>query len=270
MAIPKDLRSSLLGFSDDEAVRLERGDLLIHRVFPFDRFVDILRSGSLALVKPKLWEDPYENPLNREFTESDTGKKFRVPHYEHGLFGQCWSLCFESDATWRIYSGDKRGVLVSANAAALFRTAKLRFPHPTEMLSLGKVQYKSKADLKSLFESKAFLREILTAGMYSHGSSKALLYKRDSFKHEEEVRLVLSRHISDVPGDLCFVDVDLDQTFVQATLDPRLSDLDFDRAAFLIKSAGFKGPVEPSQLYDMPDLSLTIPNLTWLHAKGSA
>lgn len=270
MPIPKDFRSSLLGFSDAEADRLESGDLLVHRVFPFDRFIDLLRSRKLALVKPKLWDDPYENPLNRELSERNSGRKLRVPHYNNGLFGQCWSLCFESDATWRIYSGDKRGVLVSANAAALFASAESQLGHPFEMLCLGKVQYRSQEELKNIFESDNFLREVLRAGMYTHVASKALLYKRDSFKHEEEVRFILSRHVSEVPGDLCFIGVNLEASIAAVTLDPRLSDADFERSAFLISAAGYKGQVKRSTLYAMPDFALTIPSLEWLFTTDDA
>lgn len=266
MTIPHDFRSSLVGFSDAEGDALQSGAWLIHRLFPFDRFIDLLRTSSLTLVKPKRWEDPYENPMNHEILERDTGSKLLAPHYESELFGQCWSLCYESDAMWRIYSSDKRGVLVSANAAILFETKRLQFGHPMELLYLGKVYYLKQAQLIALFDSESFLRDVLTSKMYSPGSVRTLLYKRDSFKHEEEVRLVLSRHISDVPGDFSALPFDLEKTILNVTLDPRLSDADFDRSKFLIRSAGYTGSIERSELYSTPKIALSIPSLRWLHA----
>lgn len=141
MAIPNDFRSLLLGFSGTEIESLQSGNQYIYRLFPFDRFIDLLRTSSIALVKPKLWEDPYENLMNRELVERNTGRKFSIPHYSNDLFCQCWSLCYESDAMWRIYSSDKRGVLVTANAATLFNTKTFQFGHPMEMLFIGKRQF---------------------------------------------------------------------------------------------------------------------------------
>jgi Protein of unknown function (DUF2971) len=265
MTIPHDFRSSLVGFSDIEIESLQSGNQYIHRLFPFDRFIDLLRTSSIALMKPKRWDDPYENLMNREVVYRDTGRKFRIPHYDRDLFGQCWSLCCDSDAMWRIYSSDRRGVLVTANAAELFGTMTLQSGHEWDMLFLGKVEYLKEAQLKALFESDSFLRDVLTAEMYSAGSAKTLLYKRDSFEHEKEVRLILSRQVSQISGDMRILSFDIEKTIANVTLDPRLSDADLDRMTFLIRNAGYVGNVERSSLYAMPKLSLSIPSLEWLN-----
>lgn len=253
-----------LGFSREEENKLLSGEQLVHRIFPFDRFIDLIRSRNLAFVKPKLWKDPYENLMNRPIRMGD-GKTIQVPHYADNLFAQCWSLEYESDAMWRIYSGDERGVLVSANAATLYRTAESTYPWPTEQLFLGKVEYLSEHALKQKFESPEFLRSVLNSGMYSTGPAQTLLYKRDSFKHEAEVRWIISRHISNIPGDVHHLPIDLDASITKVTLDPGLSDEDMDRQIFLIRSAGYSGDVVRSSLYAMPELSLAIPSLDWLH-----
>jgi hypothetical protein len=134
-----------------------------------------------------------------------------------------------------------------------------------EQVFLGKVQYKSHAQLKEMLESQDFLRNVLTAPMYSHVSSSVLLYKRDSFKHEEEVRLIISRHISEVPGDIARFQIPLNEVILKVTLDPRLSEEEFDRYSYLIDKIGYKGRIERSSLYSVPNLNLEIPSLEWLH-----
>jgi hypothetical protein len=253
-----------LGFSREDENKLLSGEQRIHRIFPFDRFIDLVRTRKLTFVKPKLWKDPYENLMNRPI-QMDDGRTIRVPHYEDDLFAQCWSLEYESDAMWRIYSGDERGVLVSANAATLYRTAESTYPWPTEQLFLGKVEYLSEHALKQKFESHEFLRSVLKSGMYSSGVAQTLLYKRDSFKHEAEVRWIISRHISNIPGDVHHLPINLEASITKVTLDPRLSDEDMERQIFLIRSAGYSGEVVQSSLYGMPELSLAIPSLDWLH-----
>lgn len=259
------VNSALIGFEEFEQQRFREGTMHIHRIFPFERFVDLVRNQWLALVRPSCWEDPFENPLNRMITDALTGRKLRLPHFESKLFAQCWSFAFESDAMWRIYSTDRRGVLVTASAQALLTLGKPQFEGPMEQVFLGKVQYKSQAELKEMLESQDFLRNVLRAPMYSHDSSSVLLYKRDSFKHEEEVRLILSRHISEVPGDIARFQIPLDEVILKVTLDPRLNDEEFERYSYLMDKIGYKGRIECSSLYSVPHLNLEIPSLEWLY-----
>lgn len=261
--------SGLIGFNNLEKKQYKNGTLVIHRIFPFDRFIDLVRNQWLALVRPAKWDDLYENPLNREIIEDSTGRKLRLPHFEKNLFAQCWSLCSESDAMWRIYSSDKRGVLVSASVQSLLKLGKAEYKAPMEQVFLGKVIYNTQAQLQGILESKEFLREVLCASGYSHASASVLLHKRDSFKHEEEVRLIISRNISEVPGNIARLAIPISDVVLKVTLDPRLTQEEFERSSYLISKAGYSGYIEQSQLYAEPELKLTIPSLEWLHGNGA-
>lgn len=263
------VRSGLIGFSEDEQRQFSAGELQIHRIFRFDRFIDLLRNQQLALLKPSVWEDPFENPLHRMVLEGSTGRNLSLPHFEKNLFAQCWSLTFESDALWRIYSPGLRGVLVTACAKKLLEQGSPQFEAPMEQVFLGKVQYHTQDELKQMLESQEFLRSVLRAPKYSHGSPSVLLHKRDSFKHEAEVRLVLSRHISEVSGDVAIINLPLSEVVLKVTLDPRLSDVEFDRMCYLINKSGFYGAIEQSSLYATPELNLEIPSLEWLYEDGA-
>ena len=257
--------SRTIFLSDEERTALDAGSLMIHRIFPFDRFIDLVRHGKLALLKPKKWEDPYENPRNRSINVTDSGQTIRMSHLDDKLFGQCWSLHEESDAMWRIYSPDKRGVLVSANAKELLLDAKTQYEYPIEQLFLGKVQYKTEQELRQMLESEDFLKGMLTSKMYSASSVSGLMFKRDAFRHEAEVRLVLSRHISEVPGDVALVEIHLERCITGITLDPRLSTEDFERACHIIRAVGYRQGIRQSQLYATPQFNPTIPSLKWIH-----
>lgn len=50
----KDLEKSTI----DELI-----DTPIYRVFPIGRFIQVLTAKELTLVKPKKWDDPFENAL---------------------------------------------------------------------------------------------------------------------------------------------------------------------------------------------------------------
>jgi Protein of unknown function (DUF2971) len=261
--------SGLIGFDESEQEQYKDNNLVIHRIFPFDRFIDLVRNQWLALVRPTRWDDPYENPLNREIIEDSTGRKLRLPHFEKNLFAQCWSLCSESDAMWRIYSDNKRGILVSASAQSLLQLGKAQYEAPMEQVFLGKVIYHTQAQLQEMLESKEFLREVLCASGYSHASARVLLHKRDSFKHEEEVRLIISRNVSEVPGDIARLEIPISDVVLRVTLDPRLTQEEFERSSYLISKAGYVGHIEQSQLYATPELKLAIPSLEWLYKNGA-
>jgi hypothetical protein len=76
----------------------------IYRVFSLDRFVETLEQGQLTLVRPSLWEDPWENYLFKFMHKNNIGKNKLLRWYGEDLFAQCWTFHRETDAMWRIYS----------------------------------------------------------------------------------------------------------------------------------------------------------------------
>jgi len=262
--------TGIIGFDDDEQRAFSAGELRIHRVFDFDRFIDVLRHQQLGLVNPSIWEDPYENPLNNFISEASSRRSLSLPRFEKNLFAQCWSFLLESDALWRIYSPDMRGVLVTACAKKLLELGSPQYKPPMEQVFLGKVQYHTQSELKAILESTDFLRSVFRAPMYSHVSPSVLLHKRDSFKHEEEVRLILSRHVPGAPGDVALLNIPVTEVFLKVTLDPRLTDAQFERMCHLIGCAGYDGEIERSSLYAIPELNLEIPSLEWLYQDSTS
>ena len=185
-----------------------------------------------------------------------------MPSFSRNLFAQCWSFLEESDALWRIYSTDKRGVLVTVYARNLMGMTKPKFEPPIEQLFLGVVQYHPAEKLKQKLESSEFVEGLISSKSYSADLPSVLLHKRDSFAHEKEVRIVLSRHISnETPEKYVPIDFPVSEIVVGITLDPRLCPDDYERQSYLIRSAGYAGKIAQSGLYKNPDLNLEIPNL---------
>lgn len=76
----------------------------IYRIFSTNRLIELFEKKENALVKPELWDDPFENFILK-IPEKGSKSKPNKRGY-----GQCWTLNFESDAMWRIYSPDKKGL----------------------------------------------------------------------------------------------------------------------------------------------------------------
>jgi hypothetical protein len=91
----------------DNFIRIDNVDVSIYRIFSFDRFCELLKTGDLVLVQPELWEDPFENILSH-CAICDTSKTPFEQHFfanfRQPLYAQCWSMINESDTLLRAYS----------------------------------------------------------------------------------------------------------------------------------------------------------------------
>lgn len=122
-------------------------DKPIYRIMPINRFLQLLEEKKLTLVKPKKWDDPFENALLNSVFETSNGELGEFSA-KNSIYGQCWTFHRETDAMWRIYSHDKDGVRVSTTPRKLLtalQTAESTF-HELRCF-IGKVSYLSKKNL---------------------------------------------------------------------------------------------------------------------------
>lgn len=85
-------------------------DTKLYRTIPLKRLGELFANRKNVLVRPKLWDDPFENialssPVEIKGQAGTFG--FREDYY-----GQCLTTEGISDAIWRIYSSDKRGLRI--------------------------------------------------------------------------------------------------------------------------------------------------------------
>ena len=129
-------RTDLIGFNSKG---LEKA---VCRFISFERLADILLNRQITLVNINKWEDPYENILSKCVFTGYNSKEIKIGELQNRIFGQCWTLTDESDAFWRIYSNDKKGVKIKTTLQKLF-DATFNFSKS----SLGKVKYLSQSDI---------------------------------------------------------------------------------------------------------------------------
>src|SRR5919106_3025820 len=85
----------------------------LYRVFRLSRFLQLLNDRQNTLVRPALWEDPWE-----EWWSQFLRKRLNMS-MPGDVFGQCWTAVEESDAMWRVYAPLGDGVKVSTTYGAL-------------------------------------------------------------------------------------------------------------------------------------------------------
>lgn len=161
----------------------------IYRFISFESFVDMMQRKDLAFVSPSKWEDPFESFIFKAIrTEqgrknvSESLKKLGqdthmaiLDRFEHAVKGQCWTRTNESDALWRIYSYGNMSIRVEVD------NEKIK-----ELKNVKSYDVKYYGKLNLAIE----LEQIMSDNGNVISLNKAFCNKRNSFRHEEEVRLL--------------------------------------------------------------------------------
>jgi len=239
--------SEYINISDDEIYSP------IYRIISFERLVQIFKSTQMAFVKPEKWDDPFENFIAK--TKIDLGTSMGSSFLELGIrknsHGTCWTRKAISDAIWRIYSHDKKSVRIKSTPEVISRNIiKGLKIYTKSKLFIGKVEYLTTDQIKTT--AKKFAKSALS-GESCKAAAEALLFKRNSFSHEEEVRvLIIDQH--DVSKDgVLNINVDphdlIQSVVIDSRAPPELVDVYTVYLKYVLK---FNGNVSKSTLYDIP------------------
>lgn len=214
----------------------------LFRYMSLAQFLSIVENKKLYLNKVKRWEDTWEGPDDQLPIITDTGKKiFTESLITASTVGQCWTYDNDSDAMWRIYSPDRQGIMIETYIDCFRDIRDLR------RAVLAKVIYFNKEN----YIQKRY--EIAENKSYRYVGDMAL--KREAFKHENEVRLLVClQEYEEIPNcwDIPVMSFDFNpQTFIKSiTFDPRADDWFVTTMKQYCLSKGFSCPVKKSSLYE--------------------
>jgi hypothetical protein len=255
-------------------LRLPDPDLPIFRIFPLWFFEEVLRTGRLLLVAPDRWEDPFEAPTRSIVLVDPRTTPHRTAPLESLLqpaFAQCWSRVEESDALWRAYSRVFKDSHFNRNLFPRDEGVQVR-SSPRKLLAalerselrdrgvdcfIGAVQYLPRAAIRD------HLRDLLARHgprALGRGELRAelLLFKRNAFAHEAEIRLVAVLGEQAGEDSLAF-DIDPSEVFEEVTFEPRLSPAEREGREQMARSLGYRGHFKVSDLYRQADLEFVVP-----------
>ncbi len=227
-------------------------DISIYRIFDLKRFEELIINSKLTLVRPELWEDPFENYLYKYYKNKLDGQNKFMRWYGSDLFGQCWTLRDEADELWRIYSPNRTGIKVKTTIRKLFNILKESDKMWLATCYIGKVDYLANKKIRDIITSDFFTKSNNssdTAFIRANG----LLLKRNEFKYEQEIRLI--REVWDKNeirnSNLLDINIDFNSTLNSVSVDPRLNDYDFNLIRKKLKKLGLKVNIYQSQLYKL-------------------
>ncbi len=204
----------------------------VYRVIRLEHLYQLFDRGENVLVRPTLWDDPFENLRSRVCP----------PDKQPDVFGQCWTFHTSSDAMWRIYSPTYPGH--KANNAVRIRSS-VRLLHDTLALTcetgqeafVGRVTY---------LPTERLIKRIKETGrsMDPRSVASALLAKRPAFRHERELRVLRVDSRSSKSEDLLRYKVDPHHLITDIMVNPRLSLSAANQMKVQIRErTGFQGPI---------------------------
>jgi hypothetical protein len=221
----------------------------------------------LTLVKPKMWDDPFENFILKSKGRFPDGTEFTFGNRE-SFYGQCWSQTKESDAMWRIYSQNKDGVKVKTTIRKLFQPLfhlggvyyKIN-GHEYNLTSfVGKVKYQSTKKLtKMLTDRDRMSGKLLDQSGW--GQASTFFFKRWAFRHENEVRLMYNAHNGpgiNLESDTFKFDINPNELIDEIVFDPRMDKVIYERNKEMTESWGFDKRIFQSGLYKIKEFRMEL------------
>lgn len=256
-------------------VNVARVSTPVYRTFKVNHFLNVVRDRQLVLVKPKLWDDPFENIL--QSSEVPITNRFAITLHSHydEFFGQCWSYGKENDATWRLYSPNpERGVRVGSTVGVLARSlCESGAGTGSNVWYIGQVMYLPPKKIGQMLMHPEIEREIHQKVLraifrgsddfariplpQSTTSALTLFVKRPEFSYEREVRIIYREHDEHFRRDsVRRFPFDPNNTFHRVIVDPRLSRHEYDNVVRELTAAGYRGDIRQSSLYRVPRYKL--------------
>jgi hypothetical protein len=250
----------------DDLVNFEKIDdkLLdsnVYRIYSLDKFLISLNEKSLHLIKPKLWDDPFEGFfLDQAFWRSERGTKIHwIPDIDKDRFyAQCWTFKNESDFLWRLYAPKKDGIMVRSTIRKLYNFLE---GMPGKFY-IGKVVYLSESEIKNKYKE---VKKIKKETDFEKLIIESLLIKRTEFQEENEMRIIHYSPDSSTPGaapiglsfPLAFDSLDK-LLFDEIIVDPRVNRMVYNSTKRVIETLGYKGNIRRSSLYDKPNFLIPL------------
>jgi hypothetical protein len=225
----------------------------IYRIFTLERGLETIIGKKLTLVRPSLWDDPYENALYQTPIQTDKGENISVEPLRDCLYAQCWTEDGNSDALWRIYSPYKNGFRATTTVGKLLKAISEKQAVPVRKCDcfIGKVNYCHQEIVEELFSRIDISDFTDSTGLRP---IKFLLIKRNAFQHEREVRIAYCHPESNANphGNFKSFDIDSNTLFERLLFDPRINDTDFAGLKDQIRQRGYTGEIGKSTLYGKP------------------
>lgn len=252
----------LLNFEDTNNLKLN--NLKLFRYYKMDDFLKTVKSKTLYLKKPHCWNDPFENLFLKSRIFDIDEKPIEMGIMKERVFAQCWTLKEESDLMWNNFIPDNIGVKVEVTLKNLNNSIQ----NNSDIRFIGKMKYLTIKEIENYF-SQTF---ILTLDDIAKPIFESLLIKRKEFSEEHEVRIlffdlfrnnksnkifIVNKNPNDYKDDFTTISIS-PELFEKVVFHPKMSDKSISKYKSQIRGFGYKGEIEKSKLYNIPEIKIIL------------
>ncbi len=117
---------------------------------------------------------------------------------------------------------------------------------------IGRVQYKTEKEIISWFDDPRWIE------VGTQEQADSLLFKREAFKPENEIRLIYLAPENNGTNDYYPYNLDPSNIIEQITFDPRMEDGLYDTCSSILHKYGYAGDIGKSTLYQVPNLEIPV------------
>ena len=168
------------------------------------------------------------------------------------VYGQCWTRVEETDATWRMYVPDENGVRLKTTIRKLHQSLhRSQAAYASISCFIGRVEYKTEDELSAQLSDRKWNNDHFL-GVGSQGQAESLLFKREAFKPEQEIRLIYLDPHNIGGDDFYHYELNASAVIEQITFDPRMEDSLYDTYSSIIRKYRYSGDIGKSTLYQLP------------------
>lgn len=163
----------------------------LHKHMSLENALSTLNDQKLWFANPTIWKDPFES----RFIQADYdngGTLMRFP-WEGRVYCACFTETAASEAYWFPYSQSQMGIEFKINRSELFNQLELLNGYD---IYIGKVEYMKTSSIKGSISSIPFQAPYPDVGSNEFWA-RLLLLKRNAFKYEDEVRVILVKNSND-------------------------------------------------------------------------
>lgn len=228
----------------------------LYRIMPLEQFLQIVLEGKNTLVRPHLWEDPYEKIPKEKLLiikEMDWDVNLGSQPWE-SWYGQCWSSSSENDGLWRAFTHNKevRCVKVKTTSNKLYNSLLANKDDDWECY-LTRVNYLDKEPYQEVFSKILDINKVkyLELEILKNEMVKGMLSnKRQAFSYENEVRLLINDKSLGRHEDTLKYSFDVNKVIENVEFDPWTPPYMKSTYESLFKELKFEGDCSFSNLYN--------------------
>ncbi|MEO8760011.1 MAG: DUF2971 domain-containing protein [Bacteroidia bacterium] len=229
-------------------------ETIVWRYLDFEKFVDLITIKKLFLCRSDKFADPFEGVLKlKDTNQSEIEINLLTKKF---YFVNCWHINdAQSDAMWKIFLKTNNGIAIKSTVKRI----KNSLENTQENIHISKINYRD-FSRTTFFDLMKEPQNIWPNSNGRGGSVNQYNYKRKSFEHEKELRLIfidlpiphaIINGIPREPLEDKIIDIDLTKLIEEVVIAPFADKWFKSLVERLIKQLNLDFKVLESNLYNL-------------------